>query len=63
MFIPMIQMSSTGRGDGENYNIGWVDVTDRPYAELIDAAKETHKRIFEIHAGKIQPVDRKAITQ
>lgn len=54
---------STGRGDGENYNIGLVDVTDRPYKELIDAARETHKRLYEIHSGKIAPVDRQAITQ
>ena len=25
--------ANTGRGDGENYNIGFIDVTDRPYAE------------------------------
>ena len=30
---------STGRFDGENYNIGLVDVTDRPYRELLDAAQ------------------------
>jgi len=54
---------STGRGDGENYNIGLVDVTDRPYKELIDAARETHQRLYEIHSGKIPPTARKAITQ
>lgn len=54
---------ATGRGDGENYNIGLVDVTDRPYKELIDAAKETHKRIFNIHAGNTKPTDQKAIIQ
>jgi len=54
---------STGRGDGENYNIGMIDVTDRPYRELIDAARETHLRLYDIHSGKIAPVDRKAITQ
>lgn len=54
---------STGRGDGENYNIGMVDVTDRPYKELIDAARETHKRLFDIHSGKIAPVTRQAMTQ
>src|SRR5665811_129446 len=58
-----LDQPSTGRGDGENYNIGLVDVTDRPYTELINAARETHKRIFDIHSGNIQPVDRKAITQ
>ena len=52
----------TGRFDGENYNIGFVDVTDRPYRELIDAARETHKRIPDIHSGRIPPVDRRALT-
>ena len=33
-----IDEPSTGRFDGENYNIGLVDVTDRPYRELLDAA-------------------------
>jgi len=54
---------STGRGDGENYNIGMVDVTDRPYRELIDAARVTHKRLQDIHSGKISPVTRQAMTQ
>jgi len=44
-----------GRFDGENYNIGFVDVTDRPYKELVEAAKETHKRLYDVHAGKILP--------
>jgi hypothetical protein len=38
--------------DGENYNIGFVDVTDRPYPELVAAAKATHKRLLEVHSGK-----------
>lgn len=42
----------TGRMDGENYNIGLVDVTDLPYNELIEAAKETHRRLWAVHAGK-----------
>ena len=36
---------STGRFDGENYNIGLVDVTDRPYRELLEAAQATHQRL------------------
>lgn len=54
---------STGRGDGENYNIGMVDVTDRPYRELVDAARETHGRLYGIHSGKLLPVDRMARVQ
>jgi hypothetical protein len=58
-----IDEPNTGRNDGENYNIGMVDVTDRPYQELIDAMKTTHKRLAEIHSGKEQPVTRKALVQ
>jgi len=58
-----IDQPSTGRNDGENYNIGFLDVTDRPYTGLVDAAKETFKRLYEVHSGKIPPVGRQAITQ
>jgi hypothetical protein len=44
-----------GRMDGENYNIGFVDVTDRPYAELVQAAKVTHKRLLGVHSGTLDP--------
>jgi hypothetical protein len=54
---------ATGRNDGENYNIGFVDVTDRPYMELINAAKETFGRIHDIHSGKAPPVTREALRQ
>jgi hypothetical protein len=48
-----------GRMDGENYNIGFVDVTDRPYPELVEAAKATHRRLFEVHSGQVPPFSRK----
>jgi hypothetical protein len=50
----------TGRNDGENYNIGFVDVTDQPYPEMVAAAKLTHTRLLGIHSGTIPPTDRKA---
>jgi hypothetical protein len=58
-----IDQPSTGRFDGENYNIGFLDVTDRPYPEMVNAARETFKRLFDIHSGKEMPVTRSAITQ
>lgn len=37
----------TGRAyDGENYNVGFVDVTDTPYQEMVDAAKVVNSRIY-----------------
>jgi hypothetical protein len=58
-----IDQPPTGRNDGENYNIGFVDVTDRPYNELVNAAKETFGRIYNIHSGKEAPVTREALRQ
>jgi hypothetical protein len=57
-----IDQPALGRNDGENYNIGWVDVTDRPYDELVEAAKVTHARLLDIHLGKIPPTNRMAKT-
>jgi hypothetical protein len=50
-----------GRFDGENYNIGFVDVTDRPYAELVEAAKVTHRRLSKVHAGQEAPFAEKPL--
>ena len=49
---------NTGRNDGENYNIGIIDVTDQPYPEMINALNKTHKRLFDIHSGIIKPVSK-----
>lgn len=58
-----IDEPSTGRNDGENYNIGMLDVTDRPYRELVDAAAATHRRLLSVHLGKEPPVSRQAKVQ
>jgi hypothetical protein len=58
-----LDQPATGRMDGENYNIGFVDVTDRPYVELVEAAKATHQRILDVHSGKEPPMAQKARTQ
>jgi len=43
----------TGRTyDGENYNIGFVDVTDTPYPEMVEAARAVHSTIYQRHAAQ-----------
>jgi len=51
----------TGRRDGENYNCGLVDVTDRPYKYQVEAMMETAKKLYDIHTGKAQPIDKKPV--
>ena len=49
--------SALGRFDGENYNIGFMDVCNRPYQELGDAAIASHERIYDVAAGQADPYD------
>lgn len=55
-----IDEPNTGRSDGENYNIGMIDVTDQPYRELVEGVKATARRVIAVHAGKEAPVSQKA---
>jgi hypothetical protein len=55
-----IDEPNTGRMDGENYNIGFIDVTDRPYSEFVEAAQQTHKRLFAVHSLSEKPFSTRA---
>ena len=50
----------TGRGDGENYQIGFVDVCDTPYAETIAASREIGRQLYEL---RCKPGERSRLTQ
>lgn len=51
----------TGRTfDGENYNIGFVTVTDTPYPEMVAAAKKVHAGAYVRRFGKGAQVTRKS---
>jgi hypothetical protein len=39
--------ATTGRGDGENYQIGFVDVCGTPYTETIAASRQVGYRLYE----------------
>ena len=39
--------ATTGRGDGENYQIGFVDICDRPYPEIVEAARKIGDTMYE----------------
>lgn len=45
----------TGRFDGENYNCGLVDVTDRPYEKMVEAVSMTSSNLYKIHSGEMIP--------
>ncbi|NLF29875.1 MAG: hypothetical protein GX591_03185 [Planctomycetes bacterium] len=53
----LYDQSALGRGDGEAYNIGFVDVCHRPYEPLADAARAAHERLYDIADGKVAPFE------
>ena len=46
---------NTGRFDGENYNIGFIDVTDRPYTQFVAGVQQTERNLQAVHSGKLAP--------
>ncbi len=40
----------TGRGDGENYQIGFLDICDQPYQETIDASRRLARHLYTTRA-------------
>ena len=44
-----------GRFDGENYQIGVVDVCQQPYRRFVEAMKQTHERMYDVRVGKVDP--------
>jgi hypothetical protein len=42
-----------GRGDGENYNFGLVDVNNTPYAELLQASEDVLTSVAHGHAAPL----------
>lgn len=44
--------ATTGRGDGENYQIGLLDVCDTPYPETIEKVREVGYQLYRIRLGE-----------
>jgi hypothetical protein len=54
-YFILYDQSALGRFDGENYNIGFVDVCNRPYEPLAAAARASHERMYSVAAGELPP--------
>ena len=46
--------ATTGRGDGENYQIGFVDICDTPYPETIQAVREVGYGMYKYRLGRVE---------
>lgn len=58
-YFTLYDQSALGRFDGENYNIGFLDICHRPYDPLVSAARQAHQRLYRVAAGKLPPYKRR----
>lgn len=56
-YFQLYDQSMLGRFDGENYNIGMLDVCGKEYEPLAGAARVTHERLYRVAAGIEAPFD------
>jgi hypothetical protein len=50
-WFTMYDQSPLGRFDGENYQIGLLDVCHRPYREICEAARRSHEVMYDVARG------------
>lgn len=56
-YFTFADQSALGRFDGENYNIGFVDICNSPYNALVEAARTTHERLYKVATGEASRYD------
>ncbi|MGJ5813431.1 hypothetical protein [Paludibaculum fermentans] len=54
-WFTLYDQSALGRFDGENYNIGFLDICNRAYEELGRAAISSHERMYTVASGQDKP--------
>jgi hypothetical protein len=50
-WFQMNDQVTTGRRDGENYQIGFLDICDNPYPETIEASRTVGEQLYRLRAG------------
>ncbi len=51
-----------GRHDGENFNIGIVDICNRPYDEMVDALLKLKSNMYKVADGQLEPYNEKPVS-
>ncbi|HEU0296747.1 MAG TPA: hypothetical protein VFR47_28680 [Anaerolineales bacterium] len=56
-WFQMVDNLPTGRpSDKERLNYGFINVIDLPYSDLVQAAQETHRRLYAVKFGEVEPM-------
>lgn len=56
-WFTLYDQSALGRFDGENYNIGFLDVCNKPYDEIANAGRLSHEVIYDVAVQNRAPYD------
>jgi hypothetical protein len=56
-WFTLYDQSALGRFDGENYQIGFVDICNKPHEAICNAAIKSHEAIYQIADATIAPYD------
>jgi hypothetical protein len=56
-YFQLFDQPFTGRFDGENYQIGLLDVCNQPYKEVMDEIKKAHRQMYKIARKRRPPFD------
>ncbi|MEI7768277.1 MAG: hypothetical protein WCJ97_12660, partial [Phycisphaerae bacterium] len=54
-YFTLYDESPLGRFDGENWNIGFMDVCMRAYEPMVRAAQATHAQLYAVASGQTPP--------
>lgn len=58
-YFTLNDQSCLGRFDGENYQIGLIDICMQEYSEMTDIVEDTNKQLYSIHLGERKPTTQK----
>ena len=56
-YFQLNDQSCLGRFDGENYQIGLIDVCMQEYQEMADALRQCHSQIYQVAEGDLPAFD------
>ncbi len=57
-YFMLNDQSPIGRFDGENYQIGLIDICMQEYKEMTEILKECHEQIYEVLSGDVSSYER-----
>ncbi len=50
-YFQFLDQPTVGRGDGENFSCGFLNICDRPYEEMVNASREIGKEFYQMRYG------------